>query len=172
LDASIAMLEALEAFNQKRHKAISIGIGINTGELILGVVGEEKRIDSTVIGDAVNVASRVEGLTKEYQVPLLISDNVKQKLNRPSDYSLRLIDEVYLKGKSVPVKIWEVCDVGPEEAKLKMETLDFFTQGRRYYLADEIYRARELFELCLRHNPQDRVAAHYLEKCKAMGRAQ
>jgi class 3 adenylate cyclase/tetratricopeptide (TPR) repeat protein len=166
LEASIAMVKALKTFNQTQLKPIGIGIGINTGELILGIVGEEKRIESTVIGDSVNIASRVESLTKSYQVPLLISDHVKQKLKRPSDYCLRLIDEVFLKGKSVPIKIWEVCDIDPEAAKIKMETLDFFTQGRKYYQADELFRANELFELCLRRDPHDTVAALYLEKCK------
>jgi class 3 adenylate cyclase len=166
LSASIAMVKALKTFNLQQAKPLSIGIGINTGEVILGIIGSEKRIASTVIGDAVNIASRVEGQTKLFHVPLLISDNVEKKLKNPLDYALRLIDEVYLRGKSVPIKIWEVCAVDPEAAKLKMKTLDLFAEARKHYLRGELHQAKGFFELCLKQYPQDSVSELYMKKCE------
>jgi class 3 adenylate cyclase len=77
VNASIAMLHQLQVYNQERvnsgESPIKIGIGINTGNLMLGTVGGQNRMDTTVISDAVNLASRVEGLTKTYGVALLIT---------------------------------------------------------------------------------------------------
>lgn len=86
---------------------VQVGIGINTGELMLGILGSQKRIESSVIGDTVNIASRVEDLTKEYKVPLLITDATKQKLKKP--WKLRLIEEsASIRGKTKKFPIWEV----------------------------------------------------------------
>jgi class 3 adenylate cyclase len=165
LNAAIAMFKALQTLNASQAKPLNFGVGINTGELILGIIGGEKRMVSTVIGDAVNVASRVEGLTKVYAVPILISGNVEQKLKNPAEYALRLIDEVYLKGKSTQVKIWEVCAVDPEEAVAKMHTLGLFTDAREHYRLGDMLAARRLFQLCLKQYPKDSIAALYIEKC-------
>ncbi|MGB5967933.1 MAG: adenylate/guanylate cyclase domain-containing protein [Spirulinaceae cyanobacterium] len=88
VQAAIAMLETLKDYNQTRQrpdrKPLKIGIGINTGSLMIGTVGGAKRMDSTVISDAVNLASRIEGLTKNYGVSLLISQQTLLRLNNPS----------------------------------------------------------------------------------------
>jgi adenylate cyclase len=100
--AGICMLRQLQIYNQERIDAgftpIQNGIGINTGNLILGIVGGQSRIDGTVISDAVNLASRLEGLTKDYGVPLLISYQTFIGLQDPERYHIRFIDLVQVKG--------------------------------------------------------------------------
>jgi class 3 adenylate cyclase len=112
LRAGLAMLDTLDQFNACRRAAgqqpIAIGIGINTGSLMLGTIGERHRMDGTVISDAVNLAARVESLTKDYKVPLLISEHTRRQLTDPNAYDIRPIDVVVVKGKTLPVAIFGV----------------------------------------------------------------
>jgi len=102
VQAAIAMLKKLVDYNQGRQRAgyqlINIGIGIHTGPLMLGTVGGQNRMDGTVISDAVNLASRVEGLTKIYGTPLLITEQTYSSLTDVSQYHIRVIDCVTVKG--------------------------------------------------------------------------
>ena len=112
LRAGLAMLDTLDQFNAGRRVAgqqpIAIGIGINTGSLMLGTIGERHRMDGTVISDVVNLAARVESLTKDYKVPLLISEYTWRQLADPNIYDIRSIDVVVVKGKTRPVTIFGV----------------------------------------------------------------
>jgi adenylate cyclase len=113
LKAAIAMQLALKKFNQKREqlglRTIASGIGIHRGEVVMGTVGFTSRIDSTVIGDAVNVSSRVEGLTKNYNCEILITDAVVAALDRPEDFNLNIVDEsVKVKGKEMAIKLYRL----------------------------------------------------------------
>ena len=111
--AGLAMLVALERFNAERRAAglepIAIGVGINTGLLMLGTIGEKHRTDGTVISDAVNLAARVESLTKEYGKPLLISEFTLHELADPKAYDIQPVDVVVVKGKTRPVAIYAVA---------------------------------------------------------------
>ncbi|MBW3585394.1 MAG: PAS domain S-box protein, partial [Cyanobacteria bacterium 0813] len=117
--AGIAMLNILTDYNEHRQTVgyipIQIGIGINSGSLMLGTVGGKSRMDSTVISDAVNLASRIEGLTKDYGVPLLISQQTLGRLRNQADYAIRIVDKVQVKGKSQYVVVYEVFDADPPE---------------------------------------------------------
>lgn len=166
LNAAIAMLNNLKRFNEETKHNLAIGIGINTGELILGIMGGKVHLAGSVIGDSVNLASRIESLTKGYGTPLLIGGKTKKALVNPAAYSLRLIDQVKVKGKSISVDIWEVCDVNPDPIRaLKMETLEAFNRGREAYLTQDLELAKLCFEECLTKNPQDLVAELYLKRC-------
>ena len=98
------MHDALEGFYAERLASglepIGIGVGLNTGSLMLGTIGEKHRMDGTVISDAVNLASRIESLTKEYHVGLLISQYTYEQLADPKAYDIRPIDVVVVKGKT------------------------------------------------------------------------
>jgi class 3 adenylate cyclase len=110
---------------------VAIGIGINTGSLMLGTIGERHRMDGTVISDAVNLAVRVESLTKYYKVPLMISEYTWRQLADPKAYDIRPID-VVVKGKTRPVAIFEVYQRDPPtesavkglEAQIKAQGVD------------------------------------------------
>jgi class 3 adenylate cyclase len=113
LRAAVAMHQVLEAFNEKRlpqeQPTIKIGIGIHRGEVVLGTIGFTSRIESTVIGDAVNVAARVEGLTRKYDCSILVTESVVVALQHPEVFNLRLVDDsVKVKGKTEPVAIYEL----------------------------------------------------------------
>jgi class 3 adenylate cyclase len=113
LKAAILMQEVLELFNydrsQKGLPIISVGIGIHRGTVVMGTVGFTSRMDSTVIGDAVNVASRIEGLTKQYNCGILVTESVVKSLSNPELFKLRLVDKsVKVKGKDAPIAIYEL----------------------------------------------------------------
>lgn len=109
--ASLAMQEKLNEYNNERLsyglQPIQIGIGIHTGPVMLGIIGEQQRIESTVISDSVNLASRIESLTRTYNVPILLS-GAMQSYVKEAGFQSRLIDTVLVKGKSQPCDIYEL----------------------------------------------------------------
>ena len=166
--AGIAMLEELNEYNISRNRPdcppLQIGIGINTGSLMLGTVGGQSRMDSTVISDAVNLASRVENLTKEYGVSMLITQNTFIELN--DIYDLRLIDRVTVKGKSQMVTVYEVFAADPPELRQKkLETKTLFEEALVLYNSDRCVEATRFFSGCLQINPTDNVAQIYMQRC-------
>ena len=112
VDAGLDMLYRLNRFNedlgQKSGLSIKIGIGINTGKLMLGTIGTADRMDSTVISDAVNIASRVESTTKTLEIPLLVTGDTIRAIEAPDMYHFTELDSIELKGKSKPVPLFEV----------------------------------------------------------------
>lgn len=170
--AGVAMMRQLEVYNVGRGRAgyarIEIGIGINTGELMLGTIGERDRMEGTVISDAVNLASRVEGLTKEYAAPLLITDETLRHLEHPERFAVRFLDRVKVKGKSEPVTVYEVIDGDPlplRQGKLRMR--DRFERAAALYLEERFDEAALLFAQCLEEFPEDRAAEAYLGRCRS-----
>lgn len=111
---AIEMVKKLEQYNiqreERKEPPIRIGIGINSGPLILGTVGNEKRMDGTVISDAVNVASRVEHLTKKYERSILITENARQQLKDPNRYLLRPLAETEIRGKKEKITLYGLED--------------------------------------------------------------
>ena len=169
--AGIEMLNILTNYNEDRQRVgyipIKIGIGINSGSLMLGTVGGKSRMDSTVISDAVNLASRIEGLTKDYSVPLLISHQTLERLRNPADYAIRVVDKVQVKGKSQYVVVYEVFDADPPEIRsAKLANLPVYTEAMFLCERKQFREAGKLFEECLRTNPSDQVARIYLKRCR------
>ena len=168
--AGIAMVQTLAEYNRDRvslgYVPVEIGVGINTGSLILGIVGGKSRMDGTVISDAVNLASRIENLTKNYGVSLLITQHTFERLTNPGDYAIRVIDKVQVKGKSEWVTVYEVFDADLAEVKAgKLATMQLFTEALSLYNMKSFRQAAGLFADCLRQNPGDKVAQIYLERC-------
>ncbi|MDY7006468.1 MAG: AAA family ATPase [Cyanobacteriota bacterium] len=168
---AIAMLEELKKYNsyrqQKNLKPIRIGIGLHTGNLILGTVGGFGRMDGTAIGDAVNLSSRVEGLTKNYRVSLLITHQTLAHIDNPLEYDLRFIDKVKAKGKAKAVGLFEVFSADPPELKeTKMFTKEKFETAVMLYHRGSFEQAANLFQECLEYHSGDRAARGYLERCQ------
>ena len=168
---AIGMLQKLVEYNEGRKRAgyvpIGIGIGINRGSLRIGTVGERGRMEATVISDAVNVASRIEGMTKMYGVSLLISDETFRSLEDPSKYYIRKIGRVKVKGKKEPVTLWEVFDCDPPDLlNYKLDIATIFDEAVSLYLSNQFEKAQDLFQDCLVKNPQDKTAQFYKDRCK------
>jgi class 3 adenylate cyclase len=164
------MLQTLAEYNRDRvslgYVPVEIGVGINTGSLILGIVGGKSRMDGTVVSDAVNLASRIESLTKNYGVSLLITQQTFDRLTNPGDYAIRVIDKVQVKGKSEWVTVYEVFDADLAEVKAgKLATLQLFTEALSLYNMKSFRQAAGLFADCLWQNPGDKVARIYWERC-------
>ena len=108
--AAIAMQQRVAEYNVQRraqgYVPIAIGVGLHTGRLILGTVGESERMNSTVISDAVNLASRLEGATKHYGVRIIVSEGTRAQLDPSANFGLRFLDRLQVKGKSEPIAIY------------------------------------------------------------------
>ncbi|MCL2925505.1 MAG: ATP-binding protein [Trichodesmium sp. MAG_R04] len=169
VQAAINMLKNLADFNQERQKLsqemIKIGIGINTGDLMLGIVGGKKRIDGTVISDAVNLGSRLESLTKLYGVSILISEKTLLNLEEAYKYNYRFLDRVNVKGKKESVGLFEIFDGDPEEQKgLKKQTKSKFEEAIFLYFQEKFAAAKQIMSEILQINPEDKVAQFYLQR--------
>ncbi|MBW2596692.1 MAG: bacteriohemerythrin [Deltaproteobacteria bacterium] len=170
-----AMRGRLEGYNIGRKSAgyepVRIGIGLNSGLVILGTIGGSERMEGTVIGDAVNLASRIEGLSKKYEVPLLISEYTFYALKHPERISIRFLDRVTVKGKAQPQSVYEVFDSDPVQIKEgKAATKRMFEEALAHYHLKNIDVAKKMLQECLKHNPLDRPAQIYLDRCKAFTR--
>ena len=170
ISAGVTMLNILGEYNRSRQQPdrqpIEIGIGINTGNLMLGTVGGNFRMDTTVIGDAVNLGSRLQQLTKVYQTPLLISHHTLAQLAEPMKFALRFIDQVQVRGKAQKVAVFEVFEADPPDQKqAKLVTKPIFETALIHYYQGAVEKAYALLNQCLQENPSDRIAQTYLQRC-------
>ncbi|QEY53007.1 response regulator [Legionella longbeachae] len=171
LAAASELLVALDNFNASRIlnnlDPIRVGIGINTGHLILGTVGFEERMDCSVISDAVNIASRLENLTRVFDIELLISEQTFIQLQYKERYNFRFLGLTKVKGKNYPIKIYEIFNHNsPVVIQLKNDSAAIFTTALSHYEAKRFNEASELFKQILSINPQDSSAHYFLEQCK------
>ena len=168
--AAIEMLKRLAQYNLTRGRpgrpVLNIGVGLNTGLLMLGTVGGQNRMEGTVISDSVNLASRIESMTKIYGVKLLISEETYSNLRDASKYAIRIIDRVKVKGKTEPVTIYEIFDGDPQHIiDLKMQTRHTFEQGLTYYRQKQFLDAKQYFKQILRIHADDKAVQIYHNRC-------
>lgn len=170
INAAIEMRRTLNDYNQVREAEnkppINMGVGIHTGDLMLGVVGGHGRMEGTVISDAVNLASRLEGLTKIYNSAVIISQDTLIKLDDPFRYAYRFLDIVKVKGKKESVYIFEILDGESETEKtLRLKTKNAFNHGLELYRSKRFDEAAEYFQAVIEGNPADGAARLYLQRC-------
>ncbi|MCK5876629.1 MAG: nitrate- and nitrite sensing domain-containing protein, partial [Candidatus Marithrix sp.] len=172
VNASIAMLRKLDDCNSScspisQYQKIKVGIGLNTGKLMLGIIGETNRLQCTVISDAVNLASRLEGATKTYKCSLIISQNTYTSLNNRDDYAIRFLDNIRVKGRYERINIFEVFDCEPQESQAhKQRTLQVFEKAVHLYQEHKFLQVGKLMRKCLLLNPFDAAAEIYLQRCR------
>jgi len=167
--SGLEMIEALSGFNENQRKLgkceFHIGIGINYGEVTVGNIGSERKMDYTVIGDAVNLASRMEGLTKTYHSEILISESLFEELRKSSPncgLHYRLLDTVAVKGKTKGVRIFTVKrSLTPAEQK----AWPLHNQGMKLYYSRSFREAAEKFKEALALLPGDFNAENLAARC-------
>jgi len=176
--AGLHMLNTLHLYNRNRifnkRQALRIGIGVNTGDVMLGTIGGRRQITGTVISDAVNSASRTEELTKTYGVPLLMTREHFLRLEEPEQFSIRFIDSVQVRGKKNLQILYEIFDADPPDVfSGKIRYYRQFDEAVQSYHAGEIRSALKLFLKCEEFQTPDPVVDLYLHRCRArLGNAQ
>jgi adenylate cyclase len=157
VDTALEMLHELHKMNQEKlfgDFELKIGVGINTGDMVVGNMGSHNRFDYTVIGDSVNLGSRMEGLTKQYGIALLISESTKNEL--PDDeYLIRPIDLVAVKGKNKPVKMFEVLKKITDASDGDKQLVAEFTQALQAYSAKDFNTAVKVTNDLMQKYPDD-----------------
>jgi len=169
LQASIDMQKAIQIYNAKRKKdgyePISVGMGLHTGPLVMGIIGDVERNDTAIIADTVNTASRMEGVTKHYGANIIISEESYKTIKNKGDYHFRYLGKVQVKGKDNITGIYECFD-GDKAAvvKLKIKTLKDFEKGLEYFFSNQFPKASAAFDIVLTENPADKVAKYFITK--------
>ncbi|WP_061251943.1 adenylate/guanylate cyclase domain-containing protein [Leptospira interrogans] len=169
--AAIEMKKKVQTINAQakdsHFRGLKIGIGINTGNLMLGTVGSRSRLDTTVIGDTVNVASRLESLTNLYRADILITKSTLSAMTIADNLAIREIDSVVVKGKTDPIIIYEIYEADePLIRKLKDATLSLITRGIILYKVADFQEALINFEQALKIFPEDIVPILYRKRCQ------
>ncbi|MBF0235084.1 MAG: CHASE2 domain-containing protein [Desulfamplus sp.] len=175
LNASKACKTATMMFERLHEKRIEwslnglptlwIGIGLNTGEVVVGNLGCSRRFDYSVIGDHVNLASRLEGLSKVYGVKILISEYTRNNLG--TNFNCRELDKVRVKGRQEPVRIYELLgkDYFTNGAYSFVES---FERGLFYYREGSFSKAIECFEETLLLKPHDKPSQLFIQRCNTL----
>ena len=166
--ASAEMLDSLMKWNEERERdrlfPIEIGIGLNSGKMMLGTIGAAGRMEGTVISDCVNTASRIESLNKLYGSCVLLTETTFKSIPDSHRFNFRLLDRVRVKGKNEPVMIYELLDaLSPEERDNRLKTRDIFHDALYAYWNAEFERALRGFQKCAELAPQAK-AIHLLNE--------
>ena len=169
IHTSISLIKELEKYNQKRmlkgKEPIRIGIGINTGELIIGTVGTKDRLSTTVVGNTVNLASRLESITLKYSTEIIVSASTIATLKDHSLVRYREIDTIIAKGMTSPCEIYEVYNHKDLDFLQKMSySLKPYMDGLVAYKLGLFEEAKTNFQEALNLNPQDTISKLYLER--------
>jgi signal transduction histidine kinase/class 3 adenylate cyclase/CheY-like chemotaxis protein len=170
LRAAVEMKEALRKYNAERtakgRDAIRVGMGLHTGPLMLGIIGDQLRMEAGVVSDTVNTAARMEGLTKAFGVNVVVSqDTLDAMKSEQPDLKYRFLGKVLVKGKLEPIGIYDLYDGDSEaEVKLKESIQPDFDRAVTAYYAGDFSTATEAFEAVLAQAPQEVTARRYLAK--------
>lgn len=172
IHAAIAMQKSLLDFNRATATTIPnlphirIGIGVHTGSLMLGTIGDINRMEGTVISDAVNLASRLEGLTKIYGSSIIVSEQTLEERNKIENIARRFLGKVEIKGKKELISVHEIYEADALDLKeWKDKTKEEFEKGIHLFLNNQLIEARNVFRQLNQQNAKDKAAFYYLQKC-------
>jgi class 3 adenylate cyclase/HAMP domain-containing protein len=174
--SAVAMQQKLVEYNEHRAKSgyppISIGIGVNTGRVMLGTVGEHERMDGSVIADAVNLCSRLETLTRVYGSGILTTGKTVKALTRKGRFTFRFIDRVRVRGRREVVLVFEVLDGEPQEQRARrLSYRAELAHAQRLYFGREFSDALEIFTALRTRNDGDPILEIYRARCEGMVRS-
>jgi len=170
VESAVEIQKQMVIYNGHRanmnYRPISMGIGIHTGPLMLGVVGVSDRMEGTVISDAVNLSSRLQQIAKVFNIPLVISEQTFMLLEDPGKYKYRFIGKVRVRGKDAPISAFEIFDGLPAELfERKMRANTFFEQGMLAYYQKDYSQGVFYFKRALEDVHEDGASRFYLETC-------
>lgn len=165
VQAGVDSLRALDELNRRRaaqgEPPLMVGIGMNAGTVLMGVLGGRERLQTGIIGDAVNLAARVEGLTKHLGTHL-VTEAVRSRLADPARFQLRYVDRVAVKGRSLATDLYEVLDgLAPDARERKLATAARLEEAVREYQAGKLAAAEVAFAEIAAADPTDRVPGWY-----------
>ncbi|HPS43043.1 MAG TPA: AAA family ATPase [Treponemataceae bacterium] len=156
-----------DALPQGSPARLEVGIGIHGGRLMLGTIGERERLETTVISDAVNVASRLESLTKAYGTPIIVSEAIVRGLDPSDRFMCRYLDTVRPAGRTQAIELWEIIDGTTNEIReLKLASKPAFDEGLRLYREKKFAEATTIFHNILIENPGDIPARIYRDRAQ------
>lgn len=175
VDAAVETLIRVRDLNRKFEAdgipEVRIGVGVHTGTLRLGIVGERERLQGDIFSDAVNLANRIEGLCKKYGASIIVSGDTLSRLKDPSRFRTRLIGHVQVAGKNRAVEVHEIYDGDPEPVIARRDAgLADFRAGCAAFYAADLAGAREAFQAVVDADPDDRPAALYLRRIEDLQR--
>lgn len=170
INASIEIQKALKAFNAKMIKEgmteTMVGIGINTGPLVLGILGDEFRMSPGVVSDTVNIASRMEGLTKIFGVSIVISKETLTRIQKIDRYKHRFMGNVRVIGKDEDVAVYQLYDGSVNT--MDSPTIAYFNEGLNLYYRKEFVEAMHMFKNVLDKYPDDQASIRYLKNASEL----
>ena len=171
LKAAVAIQKSIQQFNKDRkslhQQPVKIGIGMHTGSLIMGIIGDRERMDAATISDTVNTAARIEGLTKFYHASILLSKETLEQISTPDSFALRYLGKVRVKGKQTLVHIHECFDGDAAQNRQgKQAAREVFARALSCYLAKDFPAATLAFQEALLLHTGDETVQYFLEKSK------
>jgi len=171
LNAALDILKELDEFNKKqiaRHSVpIKIGIGIHSGQVMMGIIGDGERLDANVISDAVNTASRLESMTKVYGSTILLSEHTLQRLSDVSPYDIRFLGRVSLVGKEEIVSLYELFNLDPTQLHDdKQRTFKAYNEAINAFYSRDFNKAVNLLESIVAQSPNDSSAMRFLARAR------
>ncbi len=153
-------------FKSEAARKVKTRIGINSADVVVGNIGGRERFDYTVMGDGVNLASRLEGANKMYGTTLMISESTYSKVQ--DRIFARVIDKIVVKGKTEPIKVYELLGIKEDdEAVKKFEMYQNFIAGYQEYIKRQFNTAEKYFQKSVKENPDDKLSQIYLERCQS-----
>ncbi|MBN1698797.1 MAG: hypothetical protein JW881_14875 [Spirochaetales bacterium] len=168
--AAVEIQNLISMYNKQRamqnKDPVTIGMGVNTGEVIVGIIGEEERMEETVISDTVNLASRIEGLTKSYGSSIIITGETLESLERKDMFHFRFLDQLQVTGKILPVSLYEILDCEEQTIMLKkLKSKKVYHEAWELYCDGRLDEAIKKMNAIIKYNPHDKAVQYMLARC-------